>query len=120
MAQQVNPDFGKIHVPARILLAGCSSCGKSVFAKRLIEHRKEIFTATFERIIYVLPKHTLSSRKDFIDSLTQVAPEITIVEGYEEAINSCNLTLDNSHKGRRHPKQIQKKLNIFIFYNVFV
>lgn len=98
MAQEVKPDFGKIHVPARMLLAGCSSCGKSVFAKRLVEHRKEIFTAPFERIIYVLPKHTMSSRKDFIDSLRDVCPDIAFVEGYEEAINSCNLTLDNSHK----------------------
>ena len=96
--EEVDATFGLIHTPARILLAGCTGSGKSFFARSLIEHRKDIFTSDFDKIIYVIPKHASVNRSEFLDSLKTIYPSIIIIEGFKEAMATSNFAFDNLPK----------------------
>ena len=56
---KVSENFGKIRCPSRILIAGPTMSGKSMFALELVRHRNIVFDSSFDRIIYCLPGENL-------------------------------------------------------------
>ncbi len=95
---EVPPDFIKIKCPARMVVAGPSMIGKSRFALKLVQYRKEIFNENFDRILYALPENSLHLHRHFLENLREVCSFIQIVEGLPD-IDELNLGAEqSSHK----------------------
>ena len=73
----------KIQTPARILIAGPSTSGKSYLILRMLQNKSYIFNETFKSIYYVFPEYMAESRKDYLNDLKKTFPSICIVEGLD-------------------------------------
>ncbi len=94
----VSEKFARIHCPSRLVIAGPTMSGKSLFALNLIIHRETVYTAHFNRIIYSLPESSLHLHQDFVKKLQEACNYIEIVEGLPD-IEEQHLAADKStHK----------------------
>ncbi len=95
---EVPANFIKIRCPCRMVVAGPSMIGKSRFALKLIEFRKDVFDEKFDRILYALPDTSLHLHQEFIQDLRNICPFVEIVEGLPD-VDTLNLATEkSSHK----------------------
>lgn len=94
---QLSEDDLKIQTPARIILSGPSSSGKSFMIRRLAENIDKIFNTKFETVIYVYPESMYEVQKDYIAKLGEFIPNLIAIEGLDN-VNFDVLTQDNTPK----------------------
>ncbi len=95
---EVPKDFAKIQCPSRMVVSGPSMIGKSRFALKLIQFRDDIYSDSFDRILYALPESSMHLHQHFIKELRNICSFIEIVEGLPD-IESLNLASEkSSHK----------------------
>lgn len=75
----VNESFGKIAIPARIMISGPTLSGKSEFVMKMVEHRKLLFTRPFDRIIYSHPADT--TNENYLTRMQDLFRDLEIVKG---------------------------------------
>ncbi len=94
----VDENFTKITSPSRLVISGPTMSGKSSFALKLIKYQKDVYSHTFERIVYCLPQAFIHLHDDFIKKLKEAFNKIEICEGLPD-VEELYLTSDkNSHK----------------------
>ncbi len=67
--------------------------GKSRIIAKLLKHKKEIFSATFARIIYSLPKGTLHLKTEYLSELRGYVENLEVIESVP-SFPSIGLDLD--------------------------
>lgn len=87
-------NFDKFQCPCRILVTGSTSCGKSFFIKRLLEHRQRLFSAIFQRVLIIIPPNSRHQRSEYLESLEKICPNIEIIQGFPPSLEALHLTGD--------------------------
>ena len=79
---EVPESFSRIKTPCRLAISGPSESGKSRFLSKLVQYRNDVFTDTFDRIIYSYPKSdTSNSTREFIEHLQEISTAVEIMQG---------------------------------------
>lgn len=106
---QVGNNFGKIKTPSRMIIAGPTMSGKSLFALHLVLHQDAVYDTLFKRVLYCLPQDNIHVHSAFIEKLKSAYPGVEIVEGLPD-VQELNLTVDNQSKLLIIDDQITKVL----------
>jgi len=93
----VGPNFAKIMIPARIVVAGPTMAGKSEFILNLVKHRDSVFSEEFKRIIYAIPEESMHLHGSYLERLKQACASVQIHEGLPD-LDMLHLCSEKSHK----------------------
>lgn len=82
-AQKLNvtSDFSRIILPCRMMVSGPTMSGKSEFILNLLRHRQTTFNAPFSRVIYCIPAKSSEHHYDFVQRMTSVYSQLSVIEG---------------------------------------
>ena len=93
--------------PFRMMIAGPSQSGKSTFIYQLMQHKQELFTTSFARVIYFVPASNLDAHQDFIAKLKSVFRDLEI---------QTDLPKTSDIKGDRLPKLFILGINCYLSF----
>ena len=65
----------------RLCLAGPSMAGKSSLILELMKHREIVFATKFERIVFATDENTFEDKKNYLEHLKEICPNVEIMPG---------------------------------------
>ena len=78
---EVSKNFGKIGLPARIMICGPTLSGKSQLILKLFKFQSDIFRSKFREVVYCIPSGTIPQHYNYISALKDACPILQISEG---------------------------------------
>ena len=82
--ENIPESWMKIQTPARVLMFGPSTSGKSLLLARMLQHKEQVFNRKFKRIFYIYPDYMHGSRVAYLQKLRESTPEIELIAGLEQ------------------------------------
>ena len=87
----------QIVLPARVIVSGQSSAGKSRMILRMLENADTIFSHKFSAVFYIFPPTMFETRVKYIEDLRKAVPHVVLIEGLSE-MNLEAIKLTAGHK----------------------